>query len=106
MSTADQKGCQAVQNLGAVQTYLRRYLWASLLELVEHDKIESETIDKQQPNNHDYSDEDINKAMKVAGLDKQGLVNLVKLNFSKSYKDLTQVEKNSLFKLIEKEVNK
>lgn len=41
MSTAALKGCHAVQQLGAVQTYLRRYLWATALELVEHDAVEN-----------------------------------------------------------------
>lgn len=41
MSEAALKGCHAVQNLGAVQTYLRRYLWVSALEIVEHDAIDS-----------------------------------------------------------------
>lgn len=43
MSTADLKGCHEVQNLGAVQTYLRRYLWVAALEIVEHDALEATT---------------------------------------------------------------
>ena len=41
MSSAALKGCHEVQNLGAVQTYLRRYLWVAALEIVEHDAIDS-----------------------------------------------------------------
>ena len=41
MSSAALKGCHEVQNLGAVQTYIRRYLWVSALEIVEHDAIDS-----------------------------------------------------------------
>ncbi len=41
MSSASLKACHEVQNLGAVQTYLRRYLWVSLLEIVEHDAVDS-----------------------------------------------------------------
>ena len=41
MSTAELKGCHPVQNLGAVQTYIRRYLWTAALELVEHDAIDA-----------------------------------------------------------------
>jgi len=41
MSTAAMKGNQEVQNLGAVQTYLRRYLWVSALEIVEHDELDA-----------------------------------------------------------------
>ena len=41
MSSAALKGCHEVQNLGAVQTYLRRYLWTNAFEIVEHDAIDS-----------------------------------------------------------------
>lgn len=41
MSTAALKGCHEVQNLGAVQTYLRRYLWVAALEIVEHDALDA-----------------------------------------------------------------
>jgi hypothetical protein len=41
MSSAALKGCHEVQNLGAVQTYLRRYLWVAALEIVEHDALDS-----------------------------------------------------------------
>ena len=41
MSTAALKGCHEVQNLGAVQTYLRRYLWVTAMEIVEHDALDA-----------------------------------------------------------------
>ena len=41
MSSAALKGCHEVQNLGAVQTYIRRYLWVAALEIVEHDAVDS-----------------------------------------------------------------
>jgi hypothetical protein len=43
MSTAALKGCHEVQNLGAVQTYLRSYLWVAALEIVEHDALDATT---------------------------------------------------------------
>jgi len=43
MSSAALKGCHEVQNLGAVQTYIRRYLWVAALEIVEHDALDSTT---------------------------------------------------------------
>ena len=43
MSTAQLKACHPVQNLGAVQTYLRRYLYIAMFEIVESDKIEAVT---------------------------------------------------------------
>ena len=43
MSTASLKGCHEVQNLGAVITYIRRYLWTNALELTEHDALDATT---------------------------------------------------------------
>ena len=39
MSTASLKGCHEVQNLGAVQTYLKRYLYQNCFEIVEADQL-------------------------------------------------------------------
>ena len=47
MSTASLKGCHEVQNLGAVQTYLRRYLYFTIYEVVEHDVLD-ETAGKDE----------------------------------------------------------
>ncbi len=41
MSTAKLKACHEIQNLGAVESYERRYLWSTLIELVETDQAES-----------------------------------------------------------------
>jgi hypothetical protein len=37
------KGCHEVQNIGACQTYNRRYLYTLALELLEHDALDSTT---------------------------------------------------------------
>lgn len=41
MAEAQLKGCHPIQNLGAVETYTRRYLWVVALEIVEHDALDS-----------------------------------------------------------------
>jgi hypothetical protein len=41
MSEANLKGAHPIQNLGAVQTYLRRYLWVTAMEIVEHDALDA-----------------------------------------------------------------
>lgn len=41
MADANLKGCHPIQNLGAVETYTRRYLWVTAMEIVEHDAIDS-----------------------------------------------------------------
>lgn len=43
MADANLKGCHPIQNMGAVQTYSRRYLYVSALEVVEHDALDATT---------------------------------------------------------------
>jgi len=43
MAEANLKGCHPIQNLGAAQTYLRRYLWVTAMEIVEHDALDATT---------------------------------------------------------------
>jgi hypothetical protein len=41
MAEANLKGTHPIQNLGAVETYSRRYLYVTALEIVEHDALDS-----------------------------------------------------------------
>jgi hypothetical protein len=43
MADANLKGCHPIQNMGATQTYSRRYLYVSALEIVEHDALDATT---------------------------------------------------------------
>jgi hypothetical protein len=43
MATVTLKGCHDIQNLGAVETYQRRYLYMSAFEIVEHDELDAVT---------------------------------------------------------------
>lgn len=43
MGSANLKGCHEVQNIGAVETYQRRYLWVTAMEIVEHDALDAVT---------------------------------------------------------------
>ena len=49
MSEASLKGVHPIQNLGAVETYQRRYLWMTAMEIVEHDRLDggAEEIKKE-----------------------------------------------------------
>lgn len=40
MSTAKLKACHEVQNLGAVETYERRYLYMTAFEIIENDEVD------------------------------------------------------------------
>ena len=43
LADAQLKGCHPIQNLGAAQTYLRRYLYSNAFEIVEHDALDATT---------------------------------------------------------------
>lgn len=44
MGTAQLPGCHEVQNIGAVESYQRRYLWLAAGEIMEHDPIDNAEI--------------------------------------------------------------
>jgi ERF superfamily len=54
MATASLKGAHEIQNLGAVETYQRRYLWMTAMELVENDPIDSAPPLVEPPKKKDY----------------------------------------------------
>jgi len=68
MSEASLKGCHPVQNLGAVQTYVRRYLWVAALEIVEHDALDSaEPVKEDKPAEKPAKKEEKKEENVVAG---------------------------------------
>lgn len=92
MSEAALKGCHAVQNLGAVQTYIRRYLWVTALEIVEHDAIDSS------------SGADVDVALK--GIQSAADIESLKSQFNAAYK-LFKDDKEAFAKLnVAKEARK
>ena len=48
LAEATLKGCHPIQNLGAMETYSRRYLWFSLFEVTEQDPLETTTGRKDE----------------------------------------------------------
>ncbi len=51
MSTANLKGCHEVQNLGAVETYIKRYLYQNCFEIVESDVLDETMNPAESPKN-------------------------------------------------------
>lgn len=49
MAEANLKGTHPIQNLGAVETYNRRYLWMTAMEIVEHDILDASTGYEEEP---------------------------------------------------------
>jgi hypothetical protein len=48
MGSASLKGCHEVQNIGAVETYQRRYLYTTAMAIVESDALDA-TTSKEEP---------------------------------------------------------
>ncbi len=51
MSSASLKGCHEVQNLGAVETYIKRYLYQNCFEIVENDVLDETMNPAESPKN-------------------------------------------------------
>lgn len=49
MADAQLKGAHPIQNLGAVESYQRRYLWMAAMEIVEHDIIDASSGSEPPP---------------------------------------------------------
>jgi hypothetical protein len=48
MGSAQLKGCHEVQNIGAVETYQRRYLYVAAMAIVEHDSLDASEPIKEE----------------------------------------------------------
>jgi hypothetical protein len=73
MGSAALKGCHEVQNVGAVQTYLRRYLWVNALEVVEHDALDaSKPLDDKPALITDADCAEIISLIEASGADAKG----------------------------------
>lgn len=51
MGSASLKGCHEVQNIGAVESYQRRYLYMAAMEIVEHDALDASEPVKEAKKN-------------------------------------------------------
>lgn len=104
MSSASLKGCHDVQNLGAVQTYIRRYLYTNAFEIVESDALDSTQGRDEEPRK--LSDKQINRLLAIAK--KKGFdIAAVKKKSIASYKkskleDLTKNEYDEIVNVLEK----
>lgn len=66
MAEANLKGCHPIQNLGAVETYTRRYLWVTAMEIVEHD-----ALDASEPIKHPLAPKESAKSIAKSVWDEQ-----------------------------------
>lgn len=104
MSSASLKGCHDVQNLGAVQTYIRRYLYTNAFEIVESDALDS--TQGRDEESRKLSDKQIDRLLAIAK--KKGFdIAAVKKKSIASYKksnleDLTKNEYDEIVNALEK----
>lgn len=75
----------------------------AITETTQNEEIQP--TDTETPNRI-ITDSDIKKAREIAGLKPEWIIDTVKTQFAKKYKDLTQTEKATLLNLIQKELNK
>lgn len=61
MATAALKGCHEIQNLGAVETYERRYLWVAAMEILEHDALDSSNPKDQEAKKPETKEKDLSQ---------------------------------------------
>lgn len=106
MSTADLKGCHQVQNLGAVQTYLRRYLWIAFLELSEGDVLDAthsqdgyRPLPTRKPNSISQMDKKIQTLMSEKEIKKETLLAACE-EMGTKYAQLTEEGKKELYNFL------
>ena len=96
MKEIEQKGCNAIQSLGGVETYQRRYLYMALFDIVENDMFDgADPKQNEKPTKPNYKEE-LKKAMneKVKqGMTAQEVVEKLHIfNSAKEYTTYTDSE--------------
>lgn len=81
MGSAALKGCHEVQNVGAVETYQRRYLYVTALEIVEHDALEPVTGSPQQAQVKEKTSQQYDWTALIADIAKAKTMDSLKLAF-------------------------
>ena len=89
MGSAALKGCHEVQNIGAVETYQRRYLWVAALEIVEHDALDAttgknSTIDEPEAAINEAQFAELTTLIETAGADTKGICDFYRIDSLKS----------------------
>lgn len=90
MSSASLKGCHEVQNLGAVETYIKRYLYQNCFEIVENDALD-ETMN---PNDKTGGNNEIDNLIKQVQA-RMNTMNDVQLDYANKaikYRDVARLK--------------
>ena len=101
MRDLELKGTNAVQNLGGVQTYLTRYLYIQLLNIVEADVFDA-TSGKDDKDNIISEAQTKRLFMLSKGKDTDKVKSIIEKHGFKQSKDITKSKYNSICEAIEK----
>lgn len=107
IAEANLKGCHAIQNLGAVQTYLRRYLYINALEITDGDvldgtngKPEGQNLPPKPKVSDIISPEQIKRLMTIVGSYKMTADEAKEIMAKYHYTSSTQIKKSDYDKIV------
>jgi len=107
MGSAALKGCHEVQNIGAVETYQRRYLWTTAMEIVERDALEATTgRDAPAPKKVMASDAQIAELITMIEVTNTDVATLCRFYKVDAVSGLTQEQADHAIASIKKKVSK
>lgn len=99
MEDLDLKGCNKIQALGGVETYQRRYLYLSAIDIIENDMFDS-TISEEKEEKQ-TTDNNIYLKIKKLMVEKKVLANEISEKFNKNSADMSQEELEEVVKWLE-----
>ena len=102
MASAALKGAHDIQNLGAVQTYLRRYLWVTAMEIVEHDELDAIRGSEKKASGKDR----LKNAISENGVDLSGIKTILALTKCKTVDEIPDKTASALADAINPKVAK
>lgn len=88
------KGAHDIQNLGGVQTYLKRYLYMNAFEIVEHDELDATLGKKEATNKTTITEAQLKRLLAIGnkkGVTKEGILKVVNTEYGLN--DLMQLNK-------------
>jgi hypothetical protein len=102
MAEANLKGTHPIQNLGAVETYQRRYLYMIALEIVEHDAIDASKPLEDAPVSKGISRDQLEKVQDLIAATNVDVVAVCEKLKVSSLKEMTQEDFAYITRVLEK----
>ena len=100
MEELDLKGCNKIQALGGVETYQRRYLYLSAMDIIENDMFDATISEEKDTQEQDKRKELIIRISQLMK-EKQVLANEPSEHFGKNSADMTNEELEEVIKWLE-----